>query len=87
MSATGSNWKRGAIKTASMLLSIMLLSSCATTPKASPPTGATGRAIPCKTIERILGDDITFDAKEDTGETVRQIRIFNAIFDAACGAR
>lgn len=86
MNAAGSNWTRAARLTLSMLALTLLLAGCTTTRNRSPGIVATGagKAIPCRTIERFLDDGITFDSETDSAETIRQVRTFNAIFDAAC---
>lgn len=59
-----------------LLLSMMILASCET-PITGTPSSV--KAVPCVSL-----DYITFDFPGDTPETVRQVREYNAVYDAVC---
>lgn len=56
------------------LVSSMTLTACSTI-----PTTAIDNSIPCVALE-----PITFSARDDTQETIRQVREFNAVYLAIC---
>lgn len=57
------------------LLSITLLQGCETTPTTAIPE----QCVPCEVLEIV-----TFSGRDDTAETVRQVREQNAVIKELC---
>lgn len=53
---------------------VLILTGCATTSS----TG-TAKVVPCASL-----DPITFSGSSDTGETIRQVREYNAVWKEIC---